>query len=81
MQGAPSAGEAWTTGDCGLRVLRGGSWFDGPRFLRAAYRYGYVSGYRIVNCGFRIARTLAPLSSYLFGGPGGKAPWRNFLVE
>jgi formylglycine-generating enzyme required for sulfatase activity len=24
--GAPSDGSAWTTGDCGFRVIRGGSW-------------------------------------------------------
>ena len=58
--GAPSAGEAWTTGDCGRRVLRGGSWISYPRYLRAALRFGNDSGNRFSNSGFRIARTLTP---------------------
>ena len=30
-KGAPADGSAWTTGDCGLRVLRGGSFLDKRR--------------------------------------------------
>ena len=37
---APSDGRAVTPGDCGQRVLRGGSWGTGPRFLRSASRQG-----------------------------------------
>ncbi len=54
---APTDGSAWATGDCGRRVLRGGSWFNYPQHLRAAYRYRYLAGYRDGNCGFRVART------------------------
>ncbi len=36
--GAPTDGSAWTSGDCSTRVLRGGSWINDPRDLRAAYR-------------------------------------------
>ena len=58
-RGAPSDGRAWTTGgDCARRVLRGGSWFDTPRFLRSAFRLRNVSGLRYNFVGFRIARTL-----------------------
>ncbi|MCP4695693.1 MAG: formylglycine-generating enzyme family protein, partial [Gammaproteobacteria bacterium] len=40
----------------GLRVLRGGSWDDTPRLVRAAYRYRDTPGYRYGNLGFRLAR-------------------------
>ena len=58
--GAPRDGSAWERGDCSQRVLRGGSWFKGPRNLRSANRNGVPSGYRLNSFGFRIARTLAP---------------------
>ena len=57
--GAPADGRAWTVGgDCGRRVLRGGSWYYDPRYLRSAYRSGNPSGYRFNGAGFRVARTL-----------------------
>jgi formylglycine-generating enzyme required for sulfatase activity len=57
--GAPSDGSPWLQGgDASRRVLRGGSWDSGPRFLRSAYRYGLAAGYRYGNFGFRLARTL-----------------------
>ena len=60
--GAPSDGSAWTTGgECGRRVLRGGSWYDRvPRNLRSADRFSDVTGVRSPTLGFRVARTLAP---------------------
>ena len=58
--GAPSDGRAWESGDCGRRVLRGGSWSNGPRGLRSAYRDGDTSGDRDGYNGFRVARTLTP---------------------
>ncbi len=58
--GAPSDGSAWETGNCSRRVLRGGSWLNGPWDLRAAFRVWSVSGIRFILFGFRVARTLTP---------------------
>jgi formylglycine-generating enzyme required for sulfatase activity len=58
--GAPADGSAWTAGDCKYRVWRGGSWVNGPPFLRAAFRHGYYTVVRSRDLGFRVARTLTP---------------------
>ena len=58
---APSDGSAWTRGgDCGLRVLRGGSWVYGAGDLRAASRRLRTAGFRNADFGFRLSRTLSP---------------------
>jgi formylglycine-generating enzyme required for sulfatase activity len=57
-QGAPSDGSAWTSGDCRLRVRRGGSWINTPEFLRSADRLWDNSDLRNNYVGFRVARTL-----------------------
>ncbi len=57
-RGAPSNGSAWTSGSCGSRVLRGGSWFSGPRLLRSANRGGSTPGSRDFDYGFRLAQDL-----------------------
>jgi len=57
-KGAPRDGTARTTGDCDRRVLRGGSWYDGPQGLRSAVRYGHTVAGRDNSVGFRVARTL-----------------------
>ncbi|MBT3071474.1 SUMF1/EgtB/PvdO family nonheme iron enzyme [Rhodomicrobium sp. Az07] len=54
------SGGAWTAGDCFLRVLRGGSWGDGPQSLRSADRFWSSSDFRLNFVGFRAARTLNP---------------------
>jgi len=60
-RGAPNDGSAWESGECVRRVLRGGSWFSYPRFLRSAYRNRYAAGTRFNDVfGFRVARTLTP---------------------
>ncbi|MCB0518855.1 MAG: SUMF1/EgtB/PvdO family nonheme iron enzyme [Saprospiraceae bacterium] len=38
------------------RVLRGGSWDDGPSYLRCAYRGNSIPDNRYGICGFRLAR-------------------------
>ena len=57
--GAPSDGSAWLSGECSMRVLRGGSCYDLPRNLRSATRVSDI-GTRNYQIGFRVARTLAP---------------------
>jgi formylglycine-generating enzyme required for sulfatase activity len=47
-------------GKSSLRVLRGGSWDNRPRYLRTADRDGYLPDSRIGSIGFRLARTLNP---------------------
>ena len=56
---APSDGSAWEW-NCDRRVLRGGSWGNGPRVLRSANRSRSSSGDRLDYFGFRIVRTLTP---------------------
>ncbi len=57
--GAPRDGSSWTRGgDCGRRVVRGGSWIDNPRSLRSALRSRVDAELRHAVIGFRVARTL-----------------------
>ena len=54
--GAPTDGGAWTNGDCGRRVVRGGSWNVYPEYLRSASRGWYDRSYRDYSIGFRLAQ-------------------------
>jgi len=56
--GAPGDGTAWMAGNCGERVMRGGSWNGSPRVLRSAGRTGATGSFRVNNRGFRVARTV-----------------------
>jgi formylglycine-generating enzyme required for sulfatase activity len=56
--GAPSDGSAWTSGDCDVRVLRGGSFFTYPFVLRSASLTRVTSNARNNFVGFRVGRTL-----------------------
>ncbi len=42
------------------RVVRGGSWYHEPWYLRSASRYEGGPGIRIYGLGFRVSRTLTP---------------------
>jgi len=54
-KGAPTDGSAWIEGgDSNRRLRRGGSWFDGPRGCRSAFRGRGNPGGRFINIGFRI---------------------------
>jgi formylglycine-generating enzyme required for sulfatase activity len=60
-QGAPADGKAWLEtngGECVRRVVRGGSWGDGPQLLRSAFRGGVTTGGALNFRGFRLARAL-----------------------
>ena len=57
-RGAPSDGGAWTSGDCGRRVLRGGAWDGLPGDLRSANRGWFFAGDRLNYIGFRLAQDL-----------------------
>lgn len=57
--GAPADGRAWVAGgNCGLRVLRGGSWLSLARSLRVTHREGYDPTFRYASNGFRVALSL-----------------------
>ena len=61
-EGAPSDGSAHASsgddGDCGWRMMRGGSWLSLPRASRPANRVRNPAGFRDVHVGFRVARSL-----------------------
>jgi len=55
-QGAPIDGSAWQGGG-DKRLLRGGSWNNSPRDMRAAVRYKSDPGLRFSSFGFRVVRS------------------------
>jgi formylglycine-generating enzyme required for sulfatase activity len=59
-KGAPTDGSAWTSGDCGRHVVRGGAMGSLPQTLRSAARSGLTAEGRFGSLGFRVARTLTP---------------------
>jgi formylglycine-generating enzyme required for sulfatase activity len=53
--GAPTDGSAWLSDDKNAnRVLRGGSWYYGPRYCRSASRFNYPPVFRYDLIGFRV---------------------------
>jgi formylglycine-generating enzyme required for sulfatase activity len=57
-RGAPQDGSALNTGDCTLRVLRGGSFASKANAVRSASRFRYDYDVRYYANGFRVARDL-----------------------
>jgi formylglycine-generating enzyme required for sulfatase activity len=58
-EGAPTDGSPWTTGDCRRHSVRGGAWNVTPQFVRTASRGWGTTGFRDMDRGFRVGRTLA----------------------
>lgn len=57
-EGAPTDGSAWVAGDCGLRMMRGGSWAQPPRAQHASWRVPAQIDKRMLLTGLRVARSL-----------------------
>lgn len=55
---APGSGLARTDGHSPMRVMRGGSWIDGPWFVRSAARGRGDENDRLAFVGFRVAREI-----------------------
>ncbi len=61
VEGRPDNGKAWEPAkpaDCDLRVVRGGSWFSKPLYLRSSNRDSQLSGRQENTFGFRLAMDL-----------------------
>ncbi|SFM49485.1 Formylglycine-generating enzyme, required for sulfatase activity, contains SUMF1/FGE domain [Methylobacterium pseudosasicola] len=57
-RGAPQDGTAWSTGSCGQRVLRGGSFDSTATYVKPTARFRYDADVRYYANGFRVARGL-----------------------
>jgi formylglycine-generating enzyme required for sulfatase activity len=55
---APTDGSAWLTGDCKLRVARGGSWQSGADSARPDARFRFDQDASYMGLGFRVAKSL-----------------------
>lgn len=56
--GAPTDGSAWTTGNCEIRVIRGGSWLNLPQNVRATSRFRAHKTEAKSTIGFRLVREI-----------------------
>ena len=57
-QGGLSDGSAWTNGTCEYRVLRGGSWYNLPKFARSAFRGWNMPARQFTYYGIRVAQDI-----------------------
>ena len=72
LEGAPTDGTASKEAckdDTSSRVVRGGSWYGYPVYLRSSNRYGYGPDIRNYYLGFRVARVLSPARTLLPPAP------------
>ena len=53
-ENAPTDGKTWLSGVSGIKVMRGGSWFNLPHFSRSAFRNCYTRVDRSYFIGFRV---------------------------
>ena len=60
---APADGSARLTGDCAKRILRGGSWFSQPDYVRFGFRNRFDGDLRASTFGFRVARGFSPVEA------------------
>ncbi|WP_343039247.1 MULTISPECIES: formylglycine-generating enzyme family protein [Cyanophyceae] len=64
-EGAPTDGSPWSNQDLvdkgteKYRLLRGGSWYNNPRYCRSAYRNRLTPDFRSSNFGFRVCCSVA----------------------
>jgi formylglycine-generating enzyme required for sulfatase activity len=58
--GVPTDGSEWKANICTSRVIRGGSWDNGPSGLRVSQRFERPVDNRGNYLGFRVGRTLTP---------------------
>ena len=56
--GAPTDGSAMLTGDCDIRMMRGGSYSSEVRNIRSASRFFEASDAQSKRIGFRVVREL-----------------------
>jgi serine/threonine protein kinase/formylglycine-generating enzyme required for sulfatase activity len=66
-----SDGSDRLTGDCSRHVLRGGSWFSQPDYVRFGFENRFDSNTRASTFGFRIARDLDSEETIPTGGEPG----------
>lgn len=55
--GAPADETAWASGDCDARVIRSGSFYFKPSYLRTSSRNRDYTDIKNFNIGFRVARS------------------------
>lgn len=73
--GAPDDGSAWLSGNCGGRMVRGGSWDNPPYAVTASNRSWFGTDMRLIIVGFRVA---GPVDNLLSARP--RAPTGQLIA-